>query len=268
METPVAPIGLRRSSNVENLVLVHGNRALPTGGKMPSYFSDDPLSDELKKVLLDNFQRNRDRLLEHEVAHRFLQAVVRRAKREALMSSEHFSVDGTLIDAWASMKSFRPKDEDDDDYGDSDPPDGVTLAKAEMSDEVAAAYAGQELAFGPDYLIPTPFDPRLITTIPVAVAQAAMDSGVARRPIQDFAAYKRQLSARLDPSANSMANIFDAVRQNPQRVIFAEGEEEKVIRAAIHWRDNGYGHPILVGRPDRIRPSAPGDAPQMATWTG
>lgn len=127
------------------------------------------------------------------------------------------------------------------------------LARADVPDEVLAVYSGREMKYGPEYIIPTPFDPRLITTIPIAVARAAMDSGVARRPIQDFDAYKRQLSARLDPAANSMANIFDAVRQNPQRVIFAEGEEEKVIRAAIHWRDNGYGHPILVGRPERIR---------------
>ena len=127
------------------------------------------------------------------------------------------------------------------------------LARADVPDEVLAVYAGREMKYGPEYIIPTPFDPRLITTIPIAVARAAMDSGVARRPIKDFDAYKRELSARLDPAANSMANIFDAVRQNPQRVIFAEGEEEKVIRAAIHWRDNGYGHPILVGRPDRIR---------------
>jgi malate dehydrogenase (oxaloacetate-decarboxylating)(NADP+) len=127
------------------------------------------------------------------------------------------------------------------------------LARADVPDEVLNVYSGREMKYGAEYIIPTPFDPRLITTIPIAVARAAMDSGVARRPIKDFDAYKRQLSARLDPAANSMANIFDAVRQNPQRVIFAEGEEEKVIRAAIHWRDNGYGHPILVGRPDRIR---------------
>lgn len=127
------------------------------------------------------------------------------------------------------------------------------LARESVPDEVVAVYSGREMSYGPEYIIPTPFDPRLITTIPIAVARAAMDSGVARRPIKDFEAYKRELGARLDPSANSMANIFDVVRQNPQRVIFAEGEEEKVIHAAIHWRDNGYGHPILIGRPDRIR---------------
>jgi malate dehydrogenase (oxaloacetate-decarboxylating)(NADP+) len=129
----------------------------------------------------------------------------------------------------------------------------AALARAPVPEEVLAAYSGREMKYGPDYIIPTPFDPRLISTIPVAVAKAAMETGVARRPIRDFEAYKRQLASRLDPAANSMAQIFEVVSQNPQRVIFAEGEEEKTIRAAIHWRDNGYGHPILVGRPDRIR---------------
>ncbi len=127
------------------------------------------------------------------------------------------------------------------------------LAREDVPEEVLAVYAGSDLQYGPEYIIPTPFDPRLISRIPIAVARAAMETGVARRPIKDFNEYKRQLDARLDPAANSMANIFDVVRSNPQRVIFAEGEEEKVIRAAIHWRDNGYGHPVLVGRPDRIR---------------
>ncbi len=127
------------------------------------------------------------------------------------------------------------------------------LAREDVPEEVLAAYSGRDMKYGPDYIIPTPFDPRLITTIPIAVAEAAMKTGVARKPIEDFKAYRRQLQARLDPAANSMAQIFDAVRNNPQRVIFAEGEEEKVIRAAVHWRDNGYGQPILVGRPERIR---------------
>jgi malate dehydrogenase (oxaloacetate-decarboxylating)(NADP+) len=129
----------------------------------------------------------------------------------------------------------------------------ASLARIEVPEEVIAVYSGKEMKYGAEYIIPTPFDPRLIITVPVAVAQAAMDSGVARRPIKDFEAYKRALGARLDPAANSMAQIFDVVRANPQRVIFAEGEEEKTIRAAIHWRDNGYGHPVLVGRPERIR---------------
>jgi malate dehydrogenase (oxaloacetate-decarboxylating)(NADP+) len=127
------------------------------------------------------------------------------------------------------------------------------LAREDVPDEVAAAYSNKAMKYGPEYIIPTPFDPRLITTIPIAVAKAAMDSGVARKPITDFEAYKRTLASRLDPAANSMTQIFDAVRQHPQRVIFAEGEEEKTIRAAIYWRDNGYGHPVLVGRADRIR---------------
>ena len=129
----------------------------------------------------------------------------------------------------------------------------AALARTPVPEEVMAAYSGKEMKYGPEYIIPTPFDPRLISAIPPAVAQAAMDTGVARRPIKDFEAYKRALSARLDPAANSMAQIFEVVSNNPQRVIFAEGEEEKVIRAAIHWRDNGYGHPVLVGRPERIR---------------
>src|SRR5690606_32218377 len=107
--------------------------------------------------------------------------------------------------------------------------------RADVPEEVLAVYSGRELKYGPEYIIPTPFDPRLITKIPIAVARAAMESGVARKPITDFDGYRRALGARLDPASNSMAHIFDAVRAHPQRVIFAEGEEEKVIRAAIHW---------------------------------
>ena len=127
------------------------------------------------------------------------------------------------------------------------------LAREDVPEEVSAAYSGRELKYGPEYIIPAPFDPRLITTIPVAVARAAMETGVARKPITDFGAYKRELASRLDPTANSLTQIFDRVRANPQRVIFAEGEEEKTIRAAVHWRDNGYGQPVLVGRADKIR---------------
>ena len=127
------------------------------------------------------------------------------------------------------------------------------LAREDVPDEVRTAYAGRPMSFGPEYIIPTPFDPRLITTVPVAVAKAAMESGVARKPISDIEGYKRTLNARLNPTANTMNRIFDTVQRNPKRVIFAEGEEEKTIRAAIHWRDNGYGTPILVGRVDRIQ---------------
>lgn len=128
----------------------------------------------------------------------------------------------------------------------------AALAREEVPEEVSAAYQGRKMEYGADYIIPAPFDPRLMTTVPVAVAQAAMRTGVARKPIIDIAAYKKELAARRDPTANSMQQIFDKVRENPQRMIFAEGEEEKVIRAAVQWRDNGYGQPILVGRADRI----------------
>ncbi len=129
----------------------------------------------------------------------------------------------------------------------------AALAREEVPEEVSAAYSGRKMEYGSEYIIPAPFDPRLMTTVPVAVAQAAMRTGVARKPIIDIAAYKKELGARRDPTANSMQHIFDKVRANPQRMIFAEGEEEKIIRAAVQWRDNGYGSPILVGRVDRIQ---------------
>jgi malate dehydrogenase (oxaloacetate-decarboxylating)(NADP+) len=127
------------------------------------------------------------------------------------------------------------------------------LAREDVPDEVAAAYAGQRLRYGPDYIVPTPFDPRLIWSIPPAVAKAAMDSGVARRPIADMAVYRNGLKGRLDPTAASLQRIFDQVRASPRRVVFAEGEEEKTIRAALSFRDNGYGTPVLVARHERIR---------------
>ncbi|KJS45473.1 MAG: malic enzyme [Rhodospirillaceae bacterium BRH_c57] len=128
----------------------------------------------------------------------------------------------------------------------------AALAREDVPDEVAAAYAGRRLRYGPEYIIPVPFDPRLIAAIPVAVAQAAMDSGVAQKPIIDMDAYRHELSARLDPMAASMQAISAEVMSNPQRVVFAEGEEEKAIRAAVSFRNSGYGQPILVGREDRI----------------
>jgi len=126
------------------------------------------------------------------------------------------------------------------------------LARQDVPDEVAAAYAGRRLKYGPEYIIPAPFDPRLIAAIPTAVAKAAMDTGVARRPITDLDEYHRQLSARLDPTAASLQRIFERVRRNPRRVIFAEGEEETVIRAAVAFHQAGYGTPVLIGRKDRI----------------
>jgi malate dehydrogenase (oxaloacetate-decarboxylating)(NADP+) len=126
------------------------------------------------------------------------------------------------------------------------------LAREDVPEEVDAAYSGRRLRFGPDYIIPVPFDPRLITHVPPAVAKAAMDSGVARKPIIDMDAYVASLAGRLDPAAGSLQLIFERVRHNPKRVVFAEGEEEKVIRAAIAFRSSGYGTPVLVGRPERI----------------
>ncbi len=126
------------------------------------------------------------------------------------------------------------------------------LAREDVPDEVDAAYAGQRLRYGPEYIIPVPFDPRLISAVPTAVAKAAMESGVARRPILDMEGYRTELSARLDPTAASLNLIFERVRHSPRRVVFAEGEEEKVIRAAVGFSHAGYGTPILVGREERI----------------
>src|SRR5690606_4143824 len=95
-------------------------------------------------------------------------------------------------------------------------------------------------------------DPRLISAVPPAVAKAAMESGVARAPIEDMNAYRARLKARLDPTAASLELIFEAARSHPKRVVFAEGEEEKVIRAAVAFRNAGYGTPILIGREDRV----------------
>lgn len=130
------------------------------------------------------------------------------------------------------------------------------LAKEDVPDEVSAAYSGSRLQFGPDYFIPVPFDPRLISHIPAAVAKAAMDTGVARKPIQNFRAYKQELSARLDPTAGTMQLIAEHVQANPKRVVFAEGEEEKAIRAALNYQNSGYGQAILVGYEERIKEKA------------
>jgi malate dehydrogenase (oxaloacetate-decarboxylating)(NADP+) len=132
----------------------------------------------------------------------------------------------------------------------------AALAREDVPDEVDAAYAGRRLRYGPEYIIPVPFDPRLISTIPPAVAKAAMDSGVARRPIAEMDAYRIELAARLDPTAASMQAIFEAVRTNPQRVVFAEGEEEKSVRAAVAFHNAGYGTPVLLGREEQIYQSA------------
>src|SRR3954465_4337069 len=122
------------------------------------------------------------------------------------------------------------------------------LARQQVPEEVTAAYGGKAHSFGPEYIIPAPFDPRLMEIVPAAVAQAAMDSGVARKPIEDMAAYRTQLRSRLNPTTSVLTLAYDAARANPRRVLFAEGEEDVVLRAAIAFRDGGYGIPLLVGR--------------------
>ena len=123
------------------------------------------------------------------------------------------------------------------------------LAREEQSDRVALAYAGEELHFGPDYIIPKPFDPRLIVRIAPAVAQAAMDSGVATRPLADMAAYQERLSTFVYHSSSIMRPVFDLARGAGKRVIFAEGEDERVLRALRAILDERLARPILIGRP-------------------
>jgi malate dehydrogenase (oxaloacetate-decarboxylating)(NADP+) len=133
----------------------------------------------------------------------------------------------------------------------------AALAREDVPDEVAAAYRGRKLRFGRDYIIPTPFDPRLIWYIPPFVAKAAMDTGVARKPIDDMDAYRASLRRRLDPSAALMQNISAAVRAAPnKRVVFAEGEETSVIRAAWAFKQAELGTPVLIGREELIRQNA------------
>jgi malate dehydrogenase (oxaloacetate-decarboxylating)(NADP+) len=126
------------------------------------------------------------------------------------------------------------------------------LAREDVPEEVNSAGAGKALRFGPEYIIPNAFDPRLISRVPLAVAEAAMRSGVARKPITDLPRYARSLAGRLDATANALELITERVRSNPRTVVFAEGEEESVIRAAIAFRNAGYGTPVLVGREERI----------------
>ncbi|KAB2852506.1 MAG: NADP-dependent malic enzyme, partial [Sphingopyxis terrae] len=122
------------------------------------------------------------------------------------------------------------------------------LARQQVPEEVAAAYGGRASSFGPEYIIPSPFDPRLMEIVPAAVAKAAMETGVAQQPIDDLEAYRTRLRARLNPTTSVLTLAYEAARANPKRVVFAEGEEEVVLRAAIQFRDGGYGIPVLVGR--------------------
>jgi malate dehydrogenase (oxaloacetate-decarboxylating)(NADP+) len=121
------------------------------------------------------------------------------------------------------------------------------LAREQVPEEVAAAY-GKNQTFGHDYIIPAPFDPRLMEVVSSAVAKAAMDTGVAQKPIEDFDAYRHSLKARLNPTTSVLTQVYEQAKANPKRVIFAEAENEVVLRAAIQFRDFGYGEPVLVGR--------------------
>ena len=129
----------------------------------------------------------------------------------------------------------------------------AALAKEDVPDEVAAAY-GKRMVFGPGYIIPTPFDPRLISRIPPAVAQAAMDTGVARKPIEDMNAYELKLNTRLDPSADFLQKTYATVRSAPpKKIVFAEGEDPTIIRAAYAFQQQRLGQAWLIGREERIK---------------
>lgn len=126
------------------------------------------------------------------------------------------------------------------------------LAREDVPDEVAMAY-GKKLTFGRDYIIPTPFDPRLIHVIPPAVARAGMDTGVARRPIIDMDGYEQSLKARMDPTASILRGITARARKNQATMIFAEGDNSQVLRAAVQYQRNGYGKALVVGREDDVK---------------
>ncbi len=130
------------------------------------------------------------------------------------------------------------------------------LAREDVPDDVVAAYQGNRPRFGAQYIIPVPFDPRLISAIPVAVAKAAIETGVARRVLPDLDAYARELSARRDPMASTTQRLYERIRRSPKRVVFAEAEEEQVMRAAISFTAQGLGTAILLGRDDIIKANA------------
>lgn len=129
----------------------------------------------------------------------------------------------------------------------------AALARKHVPEEVSSAYADRTLKYGVDYIIPVPFDSRLISIVPPAVAIAAMETGVARKPLKDIEAYKIELGARLNPTLSRMSLVYEQVKKNPKRIIFSEGEEEQIVRAALLWRNQGYGTPILVGREKQVR---------------
>ncbi len=132
----------------------------------------------------------------------------------------------------------------------------ANLAHEEVPDSVAEAYRGKRLKFGPNYIIPVPFDPRLLTVVSIAVAKAAMESGVAQKNIDDLEAYERDLNARRDPTSSVMRGVYNHVRQAPKQIVFAEGEEEQVMRAAVSYVHQKLGQAILVGREEQVREAA------------
>lgn len=129
------------------------------------------------------------------------------------------------------------------------------LAREEVPEEANKAYGGQRLSYGPEYIIPVPFDPRLIQIVPPLVAAAAMKTGVARKPIHDMVAYRKSLMSRLDPTLSNLEIIFEKVRSQPRKIIFAEGEEEVAIRAALAFHNQGLGEAILIGREKQVKES-------------
>ena len=129
------------------------------------------------------------------------------------------------------------------------------LAREDVPDEVVAAYGGDRPHYGKNYIIPSTFDPRLITTIPTAVAKAAMDSGVAQKPIKDFDVYINELEARLDPSVGLMQGINSKIKKTKKRIVFAEGEDEESLKAAIAFKNYGLGEPILIANQEKLNES-------------
>jgi len=129
----------------------------------------------------------------------------------------------------------------------------AALAREDVPDVVMAAFLGRRVTFGPEYIIPAPFDPRLIGRVPPAVAKAAMDSGVARRPIVDMEGYVSRLNGRLDPVSDWLQSIFERVKAEPKRIVFAEGEDLRTISAANSFYAQGYGTPVLIGTTSVVR---------------
>jgi malate dehydrogenase (oxaloacetate-decarboxylating)(NADP+) len=129
----------------------------------------------------------------------------------------------------------------------------ASLARMPVPDEVAAAYGGKARTFGPEYIIPAPFDPRLIEHVPTAVAKAAMASGVARKPFFDEEAYRQELRGRLNPTTSILQGAIESAQSRPRRAVFAEAEQDVVLRAAVNWKNSGYGTPVLVGREAPVR---------------